>query len=133
MTYYFDMDGVLANFHKAYAANKATALSRKAMAELEPFQHNVDLLNELITKGVTCYILTRAANDEGALGKIDWLRKYVPAMDAEHVIIINTRRKVDYIREKGVLIDDDIANCRQWNKAGYTSIYLAAKGQNIIL
>ena len=44
-TYYFDMDGVLANFHKAYATNKATALSETAMKNLEPFEENVSLAN----------------------------------------------------------------------------------------
>ena len=133
MTYYFDMDGVLANFHKAYAADKATALKRNAMANLEPFQHNVDLLNNLIAAGVTCYILTKAANADAMQGKIDWLAKYVPAMDAEHFICIYKGRKVDSIREAGVLVDDDKTNCNQWNKAGYTSIYLETKGQDIVL
>lgn len=133
MTYYFDMDGVLANFHKAYAADKATALKRNAMANLEPFQHNVDLLNNLIAAGVTCYILTKAANTDAMQGKIDWLAKYVPAMDAEHFICIYKGRKVDNIREAGVLVDDDKTNCNQWNKAGYTSIYLETKGQDIVL
>lgn len=130
-TFYWDMDGVLADFHTAYAQDRAVALKRNAMANLKPFQHNVDLLNSLIENGFTCYILTKAANADGAQGKIDWLAKYVPAMDAEHIIIINKGRKVDNIREAGVLIDDDMTNCKQWNKAGYTSIYLETKGQRV--
>ena len=51
MTYYWDMDGVLANFHKAYAADKATALKREAMANLEPFFANVNTLRDLIAAG----------------------------------------------------------------------------------
>ena len=133
MTYYFDMDGVLANFHKAYATDKAIALKREAMANLEPFAENVAILNDLLAAGITCYILTKAANADGAQGKVDWLAKYVPAMDAEHIIIINKGRKVDYMREAGVLIDDDMANCKQWNKAGFMSIYLETKGQKINL
>lgn len=131
--FYWDMDGVLADFHTAYAQDRAVALKREAMANLKPFQHNVDLLNSLMAQGITCYILTKAANTDGAQGKIDWLTKYVPTMDADHIIIINKGRKVDNIREAGVLIDDDMTNCKQWNKAGYTSIYLANKGQEVEL
>jgi 5'(3')-deoxyribonucleotidase len=133
MTYYWDMDGVLANFHKAYATNRAVALSRKAMAELEPFTENVATLRKLIALGHTCYILTKAANAEGAQGKMDWLAQYVPEMTADRVIIITKGRKVDNIREAGVLVDDDKANCRQWEKAGFTALYLEAKGEAVAL
>lgn len=133
MTYYFDMDGVLANFHKAYATDKAVALKRDAMANLEPFADNVALLNNLLAAGTTCYILTKAANADGAQGKIDWLAKYVPMMDAEHTIIITKGRKIDYIRESGVLIDDDEKNTKQWVKAGQVAITLTIKGEKIAL
>ena len=115
MTYYFDMDGVLANFHKAYATNKATAMSRKAMAELEPFAENVATVRNLIATGVKVYILTKAANEAGKAGKIDWLARYIPEITAEMFIcIVGSGRKVDYIREAGVLVDDDPKNTRPW-------------------
>ena len=131
MTYYWDMDGVLANFHKAYAVDKAVALKREAMANLEAFPGNVATLRALIAAGNTCYILTKAANDDGAQGKVEWLAKYVPEMDAEHTIIITKGRKVDNMREAGVLVDDDMANVKQWRKSGYEAIYLEAKGETV--
>lgn len=134
MTTYWDMDGVLANFHKAYAVDKATAMNRKAMAELEPFAENVETLNKLIATGSVCYILTKAANDAGRQGKIDWLKKYVPAMDEEHFIcIVGHGRKVDFIREDGILIDDDEKNTKQWIKAGHEAITLTVKGEVVRL
>jgi hypothetical protein len=83
MTYYFDMDGVLANFHKAYALDKATACKRSAMANLEPFAENVSAVRSLIASGVQVYILTKAANEDGKAGKIDWLAKFIPELTAE--------------------------------------------------
>lgn len=134
MTYYFDMDGVLANFHKAYATNKATAMSRKAMAELEPFAENVATVRNLIATGVKVYILTKAANEAGKAGKIDWLARYIPEITAEMFIcIVGSGRKVDYIREAGVLVDDDPKNTRSWVKAGYEAITLTAKGEAVTL
>lgn len=130
MTYYWDMDGVLANFHKAYAADKATALKREAMANLEPFFANVNTLRDLIAAGHTCYILTKAANADGAQGKVEWLAKYVPEMDADHTIILTKGRKVDAIREDGILVDDDPANTRQWEKGGHRAI-LITRGEAV--
>lgn len=131
MTYYWDMDGVLANFHKAYATNKAVALSRKAMADLEPFAENVATVRALIAAGNTCYILTKAANAEGAQGKVEWLARYIPEMDEAHTIIITKGRKVDFIREAGILVDDDPTNTRQWVRGGYEAITLTVKGEAV--
>ena len=128
-TYYFDMDGVLANFHKAFATNKGVALSRKGMADLEPFEENVALVRELINLGVRVYILTKAANDEGMNGKIEWLAKYIPELDLEHFIcIVGHGKKVDFIREDGVLVDDDAKNLKPWAKAGHEVYLVEEKG-----
>ena len=132
--YYFDMDGVLANFHKAYATNKGVALSRKGMAELEPFEENVALVRELINLGIKVYILTKAANNEGMKGKIEWLAEYIPELDLEHFIcIVGHGKKVDFIREDGVLVDDDEKNLKPWAKAGHPTYLVANKGEKIAL
>ena len=132
MTYYFDMDGVLANFHKAYALDKATACKRSTMANLEPFAQNVAAVRSLIASGVQVYILTKAANEDGKAGKIDWLAKFIPELTAEQFIcIVGSGRKVDFIREDGILVDDDVKNTRQWEKAGHKAILLEVKGAAI--
>jgi ribonucleotide monophosphatase NagD (HAD superfamily) len=134
MTYYFDMDGVLANFHKAYATDKNTAASREAMANLEPFAENVATVRRLIAEGVKVYILTKARNEAGKAGKIDWLAKHIPELAlADFICIVGYGRKVDFIREVGVLVDDDPKNTRQWEKAGFEAITLTEKGEAVAL
>lgn len=132
--YYFDMDGVIANFHKAYAVNKAAAMSQTVMATLEPFVENVKIVKSLIKKGNKVYILTKAANDAGKAGKIEWLKKYIPEVATDNFIcIVGHGKKVDYIREEGTLVDDDPKNTRPWIKAGHEAILLKVKGEKIIL
>ena len=106
MTYYFDMDGVLANFHKAYANNK----------------------------GERVYIQTNAANENGKAGKVEWLAKYIPEVTSERFIcIVGHGKKIDYIREDGMLIDDDSKNTKPWEKAGQVAYLLTEKGEAVTL
>lgn len=131
-TYYFDMDGVLANFHKE-PYKYVNAINRQWIANLEPFENNVKIIREMLNAGIEVYILSKCASENARLGKIDWLAKYVPEMKPENIIIIvGNGKKVDYIKTaEGVLIDDDIKNTRLWMKAGFEAITLEYKGQTI--
>ena len=132
MTYYFDMDGVLADFHSTYT-ERAQALSRDYLANLAPFVENVKTVRNLIAHGERVYIMTKAANEDAKAGKIDWLAKYIPEIGAEQFIcIVGSGRKVDYIREAGILVDDDIKNIRQWVKGGFEGYLVETKGAAVI-
>ena len=56
--YYFDMDGVIANFHKE-PYKYINAISREWIANLEPFMDNVNLIRNLIISGKSVYILSK--------------------------------------------------------------------------
>lgn len=131
MTYYVDMDGVIANFHKE-KYSYANAINRQWIASLEPFTYNVNVIKNLIVTGNTIYILTKTASENARLGKIDWLAKYLPEITIDRFIcIVGNGKKVDYIREDGTLIDDDKKNTTPWEKAGHRAILLASKGELI--
>ena len=132
VNYYFDMDGVLTNFHKE-KYSYANASSREWIFNLEPFIDNVNIVRSLIRGGDNVYILSKCATEQAKEGKFDWLKKYLPEIPKENIIIIvGNGKKVDYIQTSdGVLIDDDIKNVRPWRKNGYKAILLENKGEKI--
>ena len=132
--FYFDMDGVLSNFHKE-PFKYENAINREWIANLEPFMENVELVRNLIKNGKSVYILSKAAHENAKLGKIDWLAKYIPELSKKRIIVIvGNGKKVDYMKTKtGILVDDDIKNTRPWAKAGHKVITLEYKGQKVAL
>lgn len=132
--YYFDMDGVLANFHKT-PYNRYNAMSYKFIYELEPFTNNINVIKNLISKGHKVYISSLCASENAKRAKIDWLAKYLPEIPSYRIIIIvGSGKKVEHMKTKdGILIDDKLANCRQWEKAGHPAIWLEEKGATVTI
>jgi 5'(3')-deoxyribonucleotidase len=133
--YYFDMDGVLCNFHKEpYKYENAT--NREWIANLDPFIDNVNLVRKLITEGKSVYILTAGANNEARKGKLDWLAKYIPELNKKRFICIvgSKGRKVDKRKTKGgMLIDDKMANLKPWAKEGLPIYWVKERGARVEL
>lgn len=132
--YYFDMDGVLADFHKE-PYSYANAISREWIANLDPFMGAIEVVKRLIAEGKSVYINSLAASEEAKQGKIEWLAKYLPEIKSNHIIIIvGNGKKAEHMRTKtGILVDDKASNCRQWTKiSGQPAIWVEQKGVVII-
>ena len=133
MTYYFDMDGTLANFHDAFTSH-ADACRYDFIRNLAPFTANVETMRKAIAEGHNCYILSKAATEEAKQAKIDWLAEFIPELVAEKIIVIvGYGKKYEHMVEEGILIDDNVKETRQWEKAGHQAILLAARGAAITL
>ena len=132
--YYFDMDGVVANFHKE-PYSYANAISREWIANLDPFMGAIEVVKRLMAEGKSVYINSLAASEEAKQGKIEWLAKYLPEIKSNHIIIIvGNGKKAEHMRTKtGILVDDKASNCRQWTKiSGQPAIWVEQKGVIII-
>lgn len=132
--YYFDMDGVLANFHKE-PYSYTNAISREWIANLDPFMDAIEVVKRLMAEGKSVYINSLAASEEAKQGKIEWLAKYLPEIKSNHIIIIvGNGKKAEHMRTKtGILVDDKASNCRQWTKiSGQPAIWVEQKGVIII-
>lgn len=135
-TYYFDVDGVLANFHEAYnPANRAESLTYKFIRNLRPFVENIAVVKALIAAGHDVYISTMVANEVTRQARLDWLAEMLPEIVADHIItIVGHGNKAQFMKtEDGILVDDKKANCRQWEKAGHTAYWLEVKGAKVEL
>ncbi len=134
-TYYFDVDGVLADFHSVYdSKNRGKSLTYNFIRNLKAFTNNVNLVKSLIANGNNVYISTMVANEATRKARIDWLAEYLPEIDESHIITLFKGKKSDNMRtEDGILVDDKESNCKQWTKAGHKAIWLEVKGGEIKL
>lgn len=129
-SYYFDMDGVLANFHEHVDGWKY-AMSYNFIRNLRPFEESVNLVNEMIASGKSVYISSLCASEDAKRAKIDWLAQYIPNLKANHIIIVvgNAKKNETMKTKKGVLIDDKKANINAWRKAGLKAVFVEEKGK----
>lgn len=132
--YYFDVDGVLANFHEVKDGWRY-ATTYKFIRNLKPFMNNINFVKELIAQGENVYISSLVASVPAEMARIEWLAEYLPELKKENIILLQgTTKKYEHIKtDDGILIDDKEVNCRQWTKAGYKAVWLEEKGGNIDL
>lgn len=127
--YYFDMDGVLANFHEHKDGWKY-ASSYKFIRNLKPFMEAINTCKKMIETGENVYISSLCASENAKKAKIDWLAEYIPELKVSHIVIIVGKGKKNehMLTEDGILIDDKESNIKAWRKAGMKAIYVETKG-----
>lgn len=93
------------------------------------------MVKTMIHEGKDIYINSLAASEEAKLGKIDWLHKYLPEINADHIIIIvGNGKKAEYMKTaEGILVDDKLSNCRQWTKiSGQPAVWVEERGKVVL-
>ena len=72
--YYFDMDGVLANFNAEPKAVSRFKTEKGFFYKLKPIKRNIELIYELIEKGEKVRILSASPNKRADKDKRKWLK-----------------------------------------------------------
>ena len=127
--FYFDMDGVLANFHEVKDGWKY-AKNYNFIRNLRPFADAVATVNALIDAGVEVYISSLCASEDAKQAKIDWLAQYIPALTLDRIIILvgSGKKHEHLVTADGILVDDKASNVKGWRKAGHKAIFVEEKG-----
>lgn len=114
---YCDMDGVLADFNAQENAVERFANEKGFFQKLAPLPNNVNalrVLNQL--KNVRVFILSASPNRHADNDKKVWLKKYLPELESDQIIIMRCgKKKVKYMKTAdGVLLDDYSKNLKEW-------------------
>ena len=127
--YYFDMDGVMANFHE-HKDGWRVAGNYNFIRNLKPFMVTIELINTMIANGENVYIFSLCKNEIAKQAKIDWLAEYIPSLEVSHIIILigNAKKHEHMLTADGVLVDDKEANVKAWRKAGHKAVFVETKG-----
>ena len=112
---YCDMDGVVADFNNEPNAVERFRVEKGFFFKLKPIEINVKAVKELARYNEV-YILTASPNPRADKDKIKWLKKYMPFIAKENIIICrNGERKVDFMKsDYGILLDDYSVNLQEW-------------------
>lgn len=126
-TYYFDMDGTIADFYSVEGwLNDLISEKVRPYAEAKPLV-NPENLKKIIEKlkaegynfGIISWTSKNGSKDfnkKVRKTKIEWLNKYFPDCFSEIHIIKYGTPKYKVAKNHGILFDDEIGNREKWNK-----------------
>ena len=132
MTYYFDMDGTLADFYGVrnwldYLRNKDT-YPYKVARPLHRFASLARMLNRVQAEGNRIGIISWGAentpgqyNREIAEVKRRWLAKHLPSVDFDEIHITVYGLPKEIFKSDGDILFDDNENVRaEWGEGAYS-------------
>jgi 5'(3')-deoxyribonucleotidase len=125
--YYFDMDGVLADFDGQPNALGRFIKEVGFFLLLKPTQV-AEALQELLKDNQVrenVYILSSSPNQQADYDKLFWIYDHLPLLKHENIIFVRGGdKKKAYAEANAVLIDDYSENLLQWEEAGGVGIKL---------
>lgn len=134
-TYYFDVDGVLADFHSNYVhVERERFITYDYIRNLKPFEANVKAVKLLKAFHADIYIATRVANEDCAKARREWLAEYLPEIPADHIIIaVEVSLKPEMLpTATGYFVNDLEKECKKFAKHGFTPVWVEEKGANYL-
>ncbi|MDQ0363249.1 5' nucleotidase, NT5C type [Breznakia pachnodae] len=127
---FVDMDGVLARFNNQISSMEVL-YEKGYYSSLEPLENVVKAVSDLIDNAdAEVYILSAVLDSEYAADeKREWLQKYLPKIDNDHIIFSEYGYpKSNYIpggiKSNDVLLDDYTKNLDEWTAVGAKGIKL---------
>lgn len=116
------MDNTLADFDitEPNAMNRFQT-EKDFFTNLKQINNNATLVNQMIAKGIKCYILSASPNKQADNDKIKWLKKHIPNLKKHQIIFCRLgENKAKYIKDlkNATLIDDYTLNLIKWIESG---------------
>jgi 5'(3')-deoxyribonucleotidase len=134
LTYYIDMDGVLADFNREPNGVERFRVEQNFFRDLRPITMNLVAVNILLVQGYKVKILSASPNINADEDKINWLKKHLPNMKRKNIILCrNGEVKADFVRKikKSMLFDDYGKNCRDFIASGGQAVKIITDRQLI--
>ena len=121
---YFDMDGTISDLYGVTNVFKRLdSLDANVYYEAKPIDKYINMLKEFHNMGYKVVILSclgmisdKQFDEDTICNKNKWLDEYVGKQYIdERIYIPNTKHKEQYIKEYGILVDDDTRVLCNWN------------------